>query len=332
MNILSESTDLLEQWYVVATVVEVTIGPVGRSILGQRMVAYRDPDGEIIVARDRCPHREAPLSCGAVEHGILRCCYHGWAFGAGGQCVEIPSADPQFPIPGNAHLTRYTSLVRYGLVWVCPGEAPRGDIPVIDEEDDKSFRRVNNPVQTWRTSATRMTDNFLDIAHFPWVHTGTFGNRQRTRVPPVDIQDLPGGFTGYEYSVVAENPAGASLTSGIAATDVSRRMSTGYHLPFAVRSTIAYESGLKHILLLLPTPIDDETSYFTFVVWRNDDFSVSAEDIIGFDRSIGEEDRIMLERLSGVLPLEPRALANTHSDKASSAWRHAFRKLLNTGQ
>lgn len=328
MYTLSDNAGLIDQWYALATVVEVTNGPVGRTILGNRVVAYLDPDGEIIVAQDRCPHREAPLSCGEVERGVLRCCYHGWAFGPGGQCIEIPSADPEFPIPDNAHLKRYKSVVRYGLVWVCPGDSPRGDIPAIEEDNAGDFRRVNNPVQRWQTSATRMTDNFLDIAHFPWVHTGTFGNQQRTHVPPIEMRTLSGNFTGYEYSIIAENPAGASLTTGQASTDVSRRMTTGFHLPFAVRSTIEYETGLKHTLLLLPTPIDDTTSYFTFVLWRNDDFSVSAEDIVGFDRSIGEEDKVMLERLSGLLPLEPRALANTQSDKASSTWRNEFRKLI----
>ena len=105
-------------------------------------------------------------------------------------------------------------------------------------------------------------------------------------------------------------------------------MSTGFHLPFAVRSTISYDSGLRHIMLLLTTPIDDLTSYFTFVVWRNDDFSVSAEDVIAFDRMIGEEDKQMLEKIPGVLPFSPMALANSQSDKPSAAWRHQFTRLL----
>ena len=81
-------------------------------------------------------------------------------------------------------------------------------------------------------------------------------------------------------------------------------MSSGFHLPFDVRSTIRYGTGLEHILLLLSTPIDDVTSYFTFVVWRNDDFSVSAEEVIRFDMAIGAEDKRMLELLDGVLPLD----------------------------
>ena len=327
MAIFSDNPELRNHWYAIANVVDVNAGVVGRRLLGESLVLYTDPSGEVVVAPDRCPHREAPLSAGAVNDGVLVCCYHGWQFGRGGQCVGIPSADPGFPIPGNGHLQPYRSQVRYGLVWVCLGE-PSADIPEIGHEGREGFRRINNPVDTWNASVTRMTDNFMDIAHFPWVHTGTFGNDQRTHVPKIDIVDLPGGFRGYEYPVIAENPPAAQLTSGQVQDNANREMTTGFYLPFTVRSTILYESGLEHIILLLSSPIDDLTSNFTFVVWRNDDFSVSAEDTIQFDRAIGAEDKVMLEMIPGVLPMEQGALANTQSDKPSTAWRLKFQDLL----
>ncbi len=327
MTILSDNASLRDHWYAVASDREVTNGVVGRRLLGANLVLYKDPAGNIIAAPDRGPHRQAPLSAGRVTDGVLVCCYHGWSFGADGVCVSIPSADPDFPIPKNGHLSCYRTQLRYGLVWVCLGD-PANDMPEITQDIDATFRRINNPVDVWNVSATRMTDNFLDIAHFPWVHRGTFGNRQRTLVPKIDLIDLPGGFHGYEYEIVAENPPSANLISGQVEGAVSRTMTTGFHLPFTVRSTIRYESGLEHIILLLTTPIDDVTAYFTFVVWRNDDFSVSAEEVIQFDRMIGEEDKAMLEKIPGVLPLEHGALATTQSDKPSTAWRLKFQALL----
>lgn len=97
-----------------------------------------------------------------------------------------------------------------------------------------------------------------------------------------------------------------------------------------MRSTIRYRSGLEHVLLLLSTPVDDVTSYFTFVVWRNDDFSVSAEEVIRFDRAIGAEDKRMLELLDGVLPLDPTALVNVQADKCSVEWRRRLVERLNS--
>ncbi len=327
MAVFYDNPALRNYWYAVATDLEVTVGVVSRKLLGEPLVLYKDGTGQIVAAPDRCPHREAPLSAGEVERGVLTCCYHGWQFGDGGQCVGIPSASPDFPIPGNSHLKCFQATIKYGLVWVCLGD-PVADIPQIVQENDAKFRRINNPVQMWNASTTRMTDNFLDIAHFPWVHLGTFGSGQRMEVPKITLKTLDAGFYGYEYSVVAENPPSASLTSGQDTADVSRKMSTGFHLPFAVRSTIDWDTGLDHILLLLSTPIDDVTSLFTFVIWRNDDFSISAEDLATFDRMIGEEDRVMLEKIPGALPLEQGALANTQSDKPSTAWRAKFVKLL----
>ena len=85
---------------------------------------------------------------------------------------------------------------------------------------------------------------------------------------------------------------------------------------------------MQHILLLLSTPIDDITSYFTFVVWRNDDFSQSAEEIIRFDLAIGAEDKLMLERVPGVLPLDQTTLVNVQADRCSVEWRRRLSALM----
>ena len=86
--------------------------------------------------------------------------------------------------------------------------------------------------------------------------------------------------------------------------------------------------GLEHILLLLTTPIDDVTSCFTFVLWRNDDFSVSADEVVAFDRLIGMEDKAMLERIPGVLSLNVAAAVSVQADRPSLAWRRQFVALL----
>nr|NIR39879.1 hypothetical protein [Actinomycetota bacterium]NIS34640.1 hypothetical protein [Actinomycetota bacterium]NIT97646.1 hypothetical protein [Actinomycetota bacterium]NIU21294.1 hypothetical protein [Actinomycetota bacterium]NIU69400.1 hypothetical protein [Actinomycetota bacterium] len=108
-----------------------------------------------------------------------------------------------------------------------------------------------------------MVDNFLDISHFPWVHTGTFGAGQATEVPTLELDDLDNGWYGYAYEVDANNPEEAQVISSSTEPVVHRWMTTGYVLPLLVRSTIRYADGLEHILLLISTPIDDVTSYFS---------------------------------------------------------------------
>jgi phenylpropionate dioxygenase-like ring-hydroxylating dioxygenase large terminal subunit len=326
MTSIVDSPHLADCWHVVAEGTAVREAPLAVTLLGRAYVVWRAPSGEVVAAPDRCPHREAPLSLGHVEDGCLACAYHGWTFGDGGRCVEVPSAGPGAPIPPKAHLRAVEVEERYGLVWLCPG-TPTQKVPAMWWEDDPAYRRINSGVEVWITSALRMTDNFLDISHFPYVHTGTFGIAANKRVPKFEIVPLDEDFTGYEYEVEVANDLGQTA-SGLAAPVIKRRMTTGFALPFTVRSTIHYETGLDHIILLCSTPIDDARSYFTFVVWRNDDHSVSPEEVIAFDRAIGAEDKRMLERVPGALPLDSTGTVSVQADRASVEWRRQLAAAL----
>jgi len=321
-----EYAALRDHWYVVAESTDVSTSAVAVRLLGEDLVIWRGPGDCIIAAPDRCPHREAPLSAGRVTDGCLECPYHGWTFGKEGTCVLVPSAGAGRRVPPTSHLRTIHATERYGLVWLCLGE-PNARIPELAADDDAAYRRINSGVDVWRTSVTRMTDNFLDISHFPYVHRGTFGIAANTEVPKIEMAALDEDFYGYEYTVEVGNEVGAA-SSGLGDAVVTRHMSTAFNLPFTVRSTIHYETGLDHLILLCSTPIDDETSYFTFVIWRNDDFSVPAEEVIAFDRAIGAEDKTMLELVSGVLPMKQSRTVSVQSDKPSVEWRRQLAAML----
>lgn len=324
-NVLCSNPGLRNAWYAVARSVDVGAKPLAVTLLATKVVLYRSASGDVVAARDRCPHREAPLSAGTVHDGCLVCPYHGWTFGQDGRCTDIPSSETSAITP-RAHLKTFVVTERYGLVWVCLGQ-PSGQLPVVPEDKDPHFRRLNTAVEIWKTSATRSTDNFLDITHFPFVHQGTFGRAQDTKGPKVELTDLEGGWFGYAYEVRANNAMGA-MASGQSDSVVERAMSTGFHLPFDVRSTIRYGTGLEHILLLLSTPIDDVTMYFTFVVWRNDDFATPADEILRFDLAIGAEDKKILELVDGVLPLDQTTLVSVQADRCGLEWRRRLAEFM----
>jgi phenylpropionate dioxygenase-like ring-hydroxylating dioxygenase large terminal subunit len=324
---LTSNTALRNHWYAVARAADIGDAPIGAEVLGVKLAIWRGGGGQLAAFPDRCAHREAPLSKGELEAGCLVCPYHGWTYAPDGRCVRVPSASESVPAPPRAHLAPFAAQERYGLVWVCIGE-PAGQIPVMPWEDDAAFRRINPPVEVWRTSTPRMTDNFLDITHFPYVHRGTFGSQQDPRVPKFELEWLDDDFFGYRYEVLADNASGGATVTGEDAPVVHREMTSGFHLPFDVRSTIHYDSGLDHILLLLSTPIDDVTSYFTFVVWRNDDFSVPADEVIAFDLAIGAEDKRMLEQFNGVMPLDQTTLVSVQADKCNVEWRRRLVELM----
>jgi phenylpropionate dioxygenase-like ring-hydroxylating dioxygenase large terminal subunit len=208
-------------WYAVAQSGDVAPGPLAVTVLGELLVLWRTADGALMAARDRCPHREAPLSRGQVVENGLQCPYHGWTFGVSGVCVRIPSAPPERAVPPAARLTTVHATERDGLAWVSL-DAPVADIPAMAYDGETRFRRINTPVEVWRVSATRMADNFMDIAHVPWVHTGTFGRAQNTHVPPLTLEQLDDTFYGYRYTIDADNPDAATVTSGSQAPVVTR--------------------------------------------------------------------------------------------------------------
>ncbi len=316
------SAILQNQWYVVAAADDVEDAPVGVTLLGDRHVLWRGRDRSVVAAPDRCPHREAPLSRGRLEDGCLVCPYHGWAFDDAGRCVAVPSAGPGAPIAPASNLRTSATRERYGLIWLCPG-TPTGEPPEIVQDDDPTYRRLTAGIETWKVSATRMVDNFCDVAHFPYVHAGTIGADTDPVVAPITVEQLDDDFTGYRYTVEVRDERGER---------VGQQMSTAFHLPFTVRSNTTYLSGPREghdrVLLLCTTPIDDVMSLFTFVVWRNHDHDLPAEQVLAFDRAIGAEDRAMLEQIPGVLPLDNQATVSVRSDRLSVEWRRRAAALL----
>jgi phenylpropionate dioxygenase-like ring-hydroxylating dioxygenase large terminal subunit len=192
-DIFARNPVLRWYWYAVAQSSDVALGPLAVTVLGEPLALWSTADGVLTATRDRCPHREAPLSLGQVVESGLQCPYHGWTFGASGACVRIlsriPSAPSERASPSTACLATIHATERYGLAWVSL-DAPVADIPAMAYDGHAQFRRINTPVEVWRVSATRMADNFMDIAHVPWVHTGTFGRAQSTEVPTLMLEQL----------------------------------------------------------------------------------------------------------------------------------------------
>lgn len=314
-------------WYAVATVDQVVSEPLQVTLRNVDYVLWRSTDGALVAARDRCPHREARLSRGRVEQGCLRCPYHGWLFDGDGRCVEIPSATPGTPVPSAAHLTSLAVEERYGLVWLCPS-VPDGPVPRLAVDDDPAYTRLNTAMQVWECSATRMIDNMLDVSHFPFTHTGTFGREQETVVPRFHIEQLDDTFTGYRYDVVVNNTGDAQTMSTLTDDVIGLSMSTGFALPFSVRSTMSFPHGVEQVLFMTASPITATRSAYTFVIWRNDDVSSTGQAIVDFELAITDEDRTMLESLPGELALDRGALVDVQSDKASVEWRRHYARLV----
>lgn len=71
---------------------------------------------------------------------------------------------------------------RYGCVWTTLGR-PNRDVFEIAEASESDRRYVPCGWVTMRASGLRVVENFLDMAHFPFVHTDILGSEPHTEVP-----------------------------------------------------------------------------------------------------------------------------------------------------
>lgn len=76
---------LRNTWYMAGWAHEVNKGPIGRTLLNEPVVLYRDHNGRVAALENRCCHRGAPLSLGEVAENGLRCGYHGLVFDSQGK-------------------------------------------------------------------------------------------------------------------------------------------------------------------------------------------------------------------------------------------------------
>jgi len=170
----------LNRWYVGALSSELKAeAPLGRTLLGHKLVFFRDPQGQPAALEDRCVHRGLPLSMGCVENGHLRCGYHGLLFEAGGRCIDIPG---QAQIPPRAAVRSHAVQEQDGLVWVWFGHAadvaPPAPPPTWAPLADPAYR-MRGAAFTYQAPWQLIHDNLLDLTHAGYVHSRTIGGNPR---------------------------------------------------------------------------------------------------------------------------------------------------------
>ena len=189
-------------WYPVALIEELEGGPLACRLLDEDIVVFKHQRG-ISALRDLCCHRGTPLSMGSVKDDVIVCGYHGWEFDETGRCVRIPQRSPERAIPNQAKVDSYRACERFGAVWVCLGE-PQFDLPAFPEFDDPEYRTIFTGTYTWQAGAARMMENFIDPAHFAFIHPGILGDPRR---PEFDLSPIDHVGDGFTFSVTSDVPA-----------------------------------------------------------------------------------------------------------------------------
>jgi phenylpropionate dioxygenase-like ring-hydroxylating dioxygenase large terminal subunit len=165
---------LHENWYIAALAGEVTARkPLGRVIMQEPLVLFRSRKGQAVALIDRCLHRNAQLSQGALFDNCIGCPYHGWTYNTEGSCVYVPSEGAQ--PNSDRSLERFATREQDGFVWVYMGTPGR-------ESEREPFRYppINDGwasytmVTRFQGDVTDLVENFMDVPHTVFVHKGWF--------------------------------------------------------------------------------------------------------------------------------------------------------------
>lgn len=101
-------------------------------LMGQDFVLFRDEAGKLGMLDRDCPHRGADLAFGRLEHGGLRCPFHGWLFDASGTCLETPAEPVTSKLCSRIRQGAYPVQERSSIIFAYIGEGEPPALPDFD--------------------------------------------------------------------------------------------------------------------------------------------------------------------------------------------------------
>jgi phenylpropionate dioxygenase-like ring-hydroxylating dioxygenase large terminal subunit len=305
-------------WHPIAPSSAVTDKPARFMLLGEALVAFRTSEG-LGVFKDLCVHRGAPLSMGWVENDRITCPYHGFQYDITGRCRRIPSIPEDQGIPKKVNAIAYQSQDAYGLVWVALAE-PVAPIMPWPEFADPDWRALEPLHYSWNASAGRIVENYLDAAHFPFVHDGLLGKREDTLIDPYH-HTLERTERGLTFYLDQEEPAAPDTDEG-----EKLRLTYTAYMPFVCQLVKTTSRGETHVPLFVCPKSDTESDLFCPIL-RNVDREPEQDDgYVYIVDTAAKEDKVIVEsQRPEQLPLD---LAEEMHIKVPDAAGVLYRRLL----
>jgi phenylpropionate dioxygenase-like ring-hydroxylating dioxygenase large terminal subunit len=225
---------------------------------------------------------------------------HAWRYNSAGQRVDLPTRD------------------RFGYLWATLG-APGHDLFVIPECDEPDRRTMNASTIGVHVSAPRAVENFLDMAHFPFVHSGVLGAEPHTEIRDYDVSVDPVGGEIYATKCLIYQPKAAASSS--AGADVEYTYRVPHPFCSVLYKTSGTDVGRQDVIALFVHPLDEVNVRAHLFLSVLDETNEDKE-IRSFQQSIFGQDKPILEnQLPKRLPLSPRVEIPIRADKVSVAYR-----------
>lgn len=320
-------------WHPVAYSDEVADMPHGVQLMGERIVLAR-LGGDLVAMQDRCPHKGAALSLGQIIDCKLECPYHGWQFDQKGDCVRIPAREEMATVM-NRKVRKYHATESAGIIWVCLADKPKFAAPVFPELHDSNYRVLRGVPYEWKTSTPRRLENFVDFAHFSFVHDGTIGSRENPRVEAVKVW-REDNVMRFDRSGVKE-PGVGKKKELLGLTDDWIEPTNVYHvtMPHTVHLKRIFPNGKRYVLFMAASPVDATTTRSFW--WQARDFGADEEHdafFMDFEDEVLAEDKPIIESQTPIQmdlagELARQEMPVRHADIVSVEYRRWLLELTN---
>jgi phenylpropionate dioxygenase-like ring-hydroxylating dioxygenase large terminal subunit len=213
--------------------------------------------------------------------------------------------------------TAVHSSERYGLVFACLG-TPARDIPAFAEaEEDDRYHLTGGSIGV-KVSGLRAVENFLDMGHFPFVHTGWLGIEPHTEVEPYKVE-----VTADDEVLATEckffQPVASPTATGGMMVDYIYKVLRPYTVCLYKSNPI--QTHRLDLIVLFVQPVDEEHCIaHSYLAYIKDNMTEGM--VRWFMQLIFAQDKPILEnQLPKRLPLDPRAETPIRADAVSVYYR-----------
>ena len=309
---------LLKDWYVICRKDEIEENKILlKYVFDQEIIIWKKKE-RIMAWENLCVHRGSRLSLGSIRNGILKCAYHGWEYNQDAQCVKIPS-QPDIKIPKKACVKSYKVIEKMNMVWINLSK-DTNDFVNIKEFNESNFNHVASGPYIMNASAPRAIENFLDVAHFPFVHENHLGVKDKPMIDDYDVVSSNKGIHASNVKVFQPNPDG---------TNKSGEVVYDYHVhsPFVASLGKDVSKKKRFVLVFYVTPISETESMIYTLTLMN--FGKLDDKIVrDYQDFITAQDVPIVEsQRPELLPMDLQEELSIRSDKISIAYRRYLKKL-----
>ncbi|MGO4339684.1 Rieske 2Fe-2S domain-containing protein [Labrys sp. KB_33_2] len=222
------------------------------TIFGDRLVAFRTPNGQVGVMDEACPHRGASLALGRVEECGLRCIYHGWLMAPSGEVMEAPTHPADADLH-NLPSRGYPVREGQGMIWAWFGKGEKPAFPILPFTNLPDSH-VLAATAVVNCSWLHPLETLWDVFHAQILHNQTNRASSRAKVYFSKTGRRAGGLEfDYPEMRVTQTDYGFTYTNADAAKETNHH----YVAPFMLFHTIT-PPKTDDKAVQISIPIDDD--------------------------------------------------------------------------